>query len=80
MFTVTVSDNFDWDSPPLQFADRDAAVGHARSKIGSLVYMGAPGYVTVSVLRGKAIEVAYSVTSWRTAVKFIGDDAYSERH
>jgi hypothetical protein len=61
---------------PLLFRDRDSAVGHAKSILGRLANMNAPGDVTVTVLQGDKIEVSYSVASWRTTVRFIGEKAY----
>ncbi len=53
--------------------------GHVRGKIGMLAYFGAPSDVTVTILRGDAVEAVYSVASWRMAVKFAGEKAYAPR-
>jgi len=76
MFTVKVFGNFDWSEPPLQFADRAAAVGHARGLLGHLSDMGAPDGVAIAVMQADTVEITYSVASWRLAVKYVGDRAY----
>jgi hypothetical protein len=77
MFKVVASNSVDWDEPPPQFAERDAAIGHARGLVGLLASEGAPADVIVSVLRGNTTEATYSVQSWRWAVKMVGDKLYA---
>ncbi len=77
MFTVIIYGDFDWAEPPVEFADRTAAVGHARSVVGRLMEEGAPNEVLVTVMHNGVVEITYSVASWRLGIRFIGDKAYN---
>jgi hypothetical protein len=77
-FTVSIiaGPGYEWDEPPVEFAERAAALDYVRGLMGQLC-LDAPCDTMAVVTDGSGAAIAtYSVASWRVAVKLIGKKAY----
>jgi len=75
-FRVEVTGLAEWPDPPFDFADRNSAIRYAKGLAGRLLDMGASDDARVNVRANGIIQAAYTVSSWRTAIIFLGDKAY----
>jgi hypothetical protein len=77
LYRVEVMGIVDWPDPPIEFADRSSAIGHAKGLVGRLLDLGAGDEVSVSVRVDDTTEATYSVAGWRLTLMILGDKAYS---